>query len=106
MIVLAMKSKHPYVTKIGPHIHALKKDTETGYMYNILDAIDTTLTSRGAFRLSSMVELANLSSMLGNLLRLGIVESSVGVFLASGPHKYQDLRHYQDEVSNIEIKVA
>jgi hypothetical protein len=79
------------------------------YTYSILDAVDNTLLLRGAERMARMVELANLSSMIGNFLRYGIVKASGGVFVASGAHKYQDLRVNPESgvpAENIEIKIA
>jgi hypothetical protein len=79
------------------------------YTYGILDAVDSTLLSRGAERFAKMVELANLASMIGNLLRYGIVNAAGGVFLASGAHKYQDLRANPASgvhAENVEIKLA
>ncbi len=53
-----------------------------------------------------MVELANLSSMIGNLLRTGVAKASNGVYKANGPHKHPDLLHSTDPSVNAEIKVA
>lgn len=58
------------------------------YVHNILDGLDSQLLSAGAFRLSQMFELANVSSMLGNLLGAGIANASSGAFLRNGPHRY------------------
>jgi hypothetical protein len=79
-----------------------------GYAHNILDVLDASLLERKSPRMSGLVELANFSSIIGNLLATGIVEASNGVFLRAGPHKYQDLRASgsNPEAQNIEIKVA
>lgn len=76
--------------------------------YRLLDTIDETLLASHKVRLSEIVERANLSSIIGNLLALGIVKSSGGVFQRAGAHKYQDLRASPNhpQASNIEIKIA
>jgi hypothetical protein len=75
-------------------------------VYDTLQAIDSALIDRGTDRLADIVELANLSSMLGNMLRSGIAKSSSGMYLSNGPHKHPDLLHRDESEHNIEIKVA
>lgn len=82
-------------------LHAGLKKT-----YETIDAIDQTLESRSGLRLANIVELANLSSMIGNILAEGIVGASGGVFNRAGAHKYQDLRGTRANAENIEIKMA
>lgn len=74
--------------------------------YETIDAIDQTLETRSGLRLANIVELANLSSMIGNVLAQGIVDASAGVFNRAGAHKYQDLRGAKANAENIEIKMA
>ena len=50
------------------------------YVYNTMDRLDATLIEADSPRIAELVELANLSSMLGNLLATGIVKASGGVF--------------------------
>lgn len=76
------------------------------YTYHILDLIDKTLLERGAFRLSQMMELANLSTFVGNLLATGIANASHGVFCKNRPHKYPDLLAQVSGAKSVEIKVA
>jgi hypothetical protein len=76
------------------------------YVYDTLGAIDEALLGRGSPRLAQIVELANLSSMIGNLLRTGVAQASKGVFRSNGPHKHPDLLHRDDTTRNVEIKVA
>jgi hypothetical protein len=78
------------------------------YVYQTLDKLDATLAEAGSPRLAHLIELANLSSVLGNLLATGIVRSGAGVFSRAGPHKYQDLRSVATGpgARNIEIKVS
>lgn len=74
--------------------------------YATFDTIDSTLVQAMDRRFAELVELANLSSILGNVLAEMIVSASRGVFTRAGPHKYQDLRPAVDEADPIEIKVA
>lgn len=74
--------------------------------YRVLDTIDAPLRKEADMRLAKVVELANLSSMLGNILAGGIVRSSGEKFRRADPHKYQDLRAVTDDARNVEIKVA
>jgi hypothetical protein len=78
-------------------------------IYKVLDLIDDELLDNDSDRLSRLVELANLSSIIGNLFAAGVVRASDGVFdrPATG-HKYQDLRTtgLSPTADDIEIKVA
>jgi hypothetical protein len=76
------------------------------FVHRIMDSLDHTLVTAGETRLSEMVELANLSAIIGNLLRTGIANASDGGFVANGPHKYPDLLSRQPGVGDLEIKVA
>lgn len=76
------------------------------FVHRILDALDGTLLVNGEERLSQMLELANLSAIVGNLLRTGIATSSNGRFVANGPHKYPDLLSTDPLLGDLEIKVA
>jgi hypothetical protein len=78
------------------------------YVYHTLDKLDETLVDAGSPRFSQMIELANLSSVLGNLPATGIVRSCKGAFTRAGPHKYQDLRAARigPHARNVEIKVS
>jgi len=82
----------------------VKKGIE--FAYNTLDLIDSKLNESGLSRLSGLVELANLSTIIGNLIAEGIVKSSRGHFTRAGAHKYQDLRSTKSEANHVEIKVA
>jgi hypothetical protein len=81
-------------------------DGAVRYVYRILDAIDGQLVSGGGERLSELVELANLSAIIGNLFRTGIVQSSNGKFKSNTPHTYPDLLANDPSMTDIEIKVA
>ena len=52
------------------------------HTHQVLDRIDVALVEAGGGRLSSLVELANLSALTGNLFRGGVVRSSGGALPA------------------------
>jgi transcriptional regulator with XRE-family HTH domain len=83
------------------------------YCYNLLDLIDTQLLRAGADSLSRTVELANLSSIVGNVLGAGLAKFSENQYTRNRPHTYPDLipDTLSSELLNgigegIEIKVA
>lgn len=78
------------------------------YLYEVLDTVDRALLRRDFPRLANLIELANLSSVVGNVFAAGIVRASEGIFFRAGPHKYQDLRTSgkDPDARNVEIKVA
>lgn len=76
------------------------------YAYRILDAIDQTLLNNDVSRIAKMVELANLSSMVGNLLGAGVVNASSGHFERNQPHSFPDLIARHADARDIEIKIA
>lgn len=76
------------------------------YVYQVLDAIDQTTTSFGEPRISGLLELANLSSVVGNLFGRGIAVSSGGKFERNRPHAYPDLLARDPSCKDFEIKVA
>lgn len=76
------------------------------YTHELLDQIDEKLLSVGADRMSQTVELANLSSMVGNLLGAGIARLSEGKFRRNGPHKYPDILANSTSARDIEIKIS
>jgi hypothetical protein len=77
-----------------------------GYVHDILDSIDQQLLAGADSRLSELVELANLSAIIGNLFRTGIVKSSGGRFKPNLPHTYPDLLANHPDATDFEIKVA
>ncbi len=76
------------------------------YTHGVLDQIDSTLLASGNNRLASLVELANLSAIVGNLFRNGISRASNGAFRANDPHTFPDLVAIAPGAQNIETKVA
>jgi hypothetical protein len=53
-----------------------------------------------------LVELANLSSMIGNLLAAGLVEHSGGAYSRNTPHTYPDLVSQRAGFGGIKVKTA
>jgi transcriptional regulator with XRE-family HTH domain len=84
----------------GANIAAAIDDT-----YHTLDLLDRQLTENGLAPFARLVELANLSAMIGNIVGAAIARHSDGRFERSGPHKYQDLRSTTGG-EHVEIKVA
>lgn len=74
--------------------------------YQTLDLIDLELGQRGSPPVSQLVELANLSSMIGNLLAAGLVQHSGGAYARNTPHTYPDLIPQVAGRSGIEVKTA
>lgn len=78
------------------------------FAYNVLDLLDDVLIRKDLGPLSGLIELANLSTVVGNLMGRGIIRASGGVFEQAGPHKYQDLRTTgrSRDACHVEIKTA
>jgi transcriptional regulator with XRE-family HTH domain len=74
--------------------------------YATLDLIDAQLVRSKSPPLAQTVELANLSSMLGNILGAAIADSSAGLYKRNGPHKFPDLVPLKPPARDLEIKVA
>ncbi len=74
--------------------------------YNTLDTIDEQLAVNGSEPISTLVELANLSSMIGNLLGAGLAAASNGLYKRNRPHAYPDLLSQDGIHDDLEIKVA
>jgi hypothetical protein len=98
--VVANRGQLPFGLKPGVIPEAID------YVYEVLDRIDATLIDAGSDRLSQLVELANLSAIVGNLFRAGITRASKGAFKANRPHTYPDLLGVREGCRDIEIKVA
>ena len=76
------------------------------FTHQVLDRIDNTLLELDGHRLATMIELANLSAIVGNLFRTGVSNASDGLFKANRPHTYPDLVAISEDAVDIEIKVA
>lgn len=76
------------------------------YVYETFDLIDMELIARGSQPISKLVELANLSSMIGNLLGAGLAKESDGRYVRNRPHAFPDLVPQSIDLPNLEIKTA
>ena len=95
---------HERLGEFGLGLGVLRSSVE--YAHDVLDQIDKTLIEAGRDRLASLIELANLSAIVGNLIRGGVSKASHGVFEANTPHKFPDLLARSSNAKDIEIKVA
>jgi hypothetical protein len=76
------------------------------YTYRILDSLDSTLIKADEQRLAGLLELNNLSAIVGNLFRAALAKASKGRFAANGPHKYPDLISKDRQFKDLELKVS
>jgi len=74
--------------------------------YQTLDTIDFQLAAHNTPPMAKLVELANISSMIGNLLGGQIAVCSNGLYQRNRPHTYPDLLPIPPHALNIEIKIA
>jgi transcriptional regulator with XRE-family HTH domain len=74
--------------------------------YSMLDTIDAELVASGVAPIGRLVELANLSSMVGNMVAGAIAESSDGLYCRNKPHHYPDLLPQKELGRNLELKMA
>ncbi len=74
--------------------------------YQTLDTIDFQLAMHNTPPLAKLVELANISSMIGNLLGGQIAACSNGLYVRNRPHTYPDLLPVAPHDLNLEIKIA
>ena len=74
--------------------------------YRTLDTIDFELATHGSPPMAKLVELANISSMVGNILGGGLAEFSNGLYVRNKPHTYPDLLPVPPNRLNIEVKIA
>ena len=74
--------------------------------YATLDTLDRELIATTGDSFSGLVELANLSSMVGNLLGASIMKRSEGKFFRNKPNAYPDLLNKSKGKDGLEIKVA
>lgn len=76
------------------------------YCYETLDMIDYYLVSRGSGKLSRLLDKANLSSIIGNLLCSGLEQHSENHYRCNAPHTYPDLLAVDHDLPGIEVKTA
>lgn len=74
--------------------------------YQVLDTIDFQLAAHNTPPIAKLVELANISSMIGNLVGGQIATCSNGLYKRNRPHAYPDLLPVPPHGLNIEIKIA
>lgn len=74
--------------------------------YGTLDLLDEQLINTGSPPLAEVVERANLSAIVGNLMRSALARHSNGRYRSNEPHTYPDLVSQPDESNGLEIKVA
>lgn len=74
--------------------------------YQTLDLIDEKLIEKGSPPIAHLVELANLSSMVGNMIGGGLADHSNGLYMRNRPHTYPDLLPIGEGAVNLELKVA
>ena len=65
--------------------------------------IDDQLVSRGSAPIGKLVELANLSSMIGNLVGGCLADSSGGLYVGNRPHAYPDLLALKEPAQPLEL---
>lgn len=68
--------------------------------------IDSNLIENGSPKISHLIELANLSSVVGNLLGAGFAHYSKGLYARNRPHTYPDIIPLSPDLAGIEIKTA
>lgn len=90
--------------RVGLNANVLLSAIE--HCYDTLDLLDTQLVNNGTDKMSNLVEYANLSSIVGNILGAGLAEHSNGVFIRNKPHTYPDLIREDGNGEGLEIKVA
>jgi transcriptional regulator with XRE-family HTH domain len=72
----------------------------------VLDTIDFQLAAHKTPPIAKLVELANFSSVIGNLVGGQIAACSNGLYKRNRPHTYPDLLPVPPHDLNIEIKIA
>jgi hypothetical protein len=103
--VFGKETNAPVLKAVGLSPKILRESL--AHTYDILDRIDSTLTSAGGFPLSQTVELANLSAMIGNIFGAALALHSNKFFRRNGPHKYPDLLSTEPlKRPDLEIKMA
>jgi len=74
--------------------------------YQTLDTIDEQLISKETVPIAHLVELANLSSMVGNIVGGAIADCSNGQYARNKPHIYPDLIPLKNSAVALELKMA
>lgn len=74
--------------------------------YHQFDLIDEQLRESGSPPIAELFELANVSSMFGNLISSALARASAGSYARNRPHAYPDLVPQQTGLPGLEIKMA
>lgn len=74
--------------------------------YETLDRIDEQLLNTRSQPIAKVVELANLSAIVGNLLRSALQGHSQGAYRSNAPHIFPDLVSAAQGSQPLEIKIA
>jgi transcriptional regulator with XRE-family HTH domain len=98
------KNSHKLRALTGLSIDAVRKTIIE--CYKTLDNIDDQLVAYGSEPIARLVEPANLSSMIGNILGAGLAKASNGLYERNRPHAYPDLIAHSDKYRDLEIKIA
>ena len=99
-----LRNEDKLIQTIGISGMSLLKTIDT--CYQTLDAIDEQLINKSTPPIAQLVELANLSSMVGNIVGAGIAENSEGIYKRNKPHTYPDLLPVKAPAVNLELKMA
>jgi len=76
------------------------------HCHQTLDTIDFQLELHGAKPIGRLVELTNLSSMIGNIVAEGVAANSGGLYERNTPHTYPDLVPQKSPAVPVEVKIA
>ncbi len=76
------------------------------HCHQTFDTIDFQLELHGAKPIGKLVELANLSAMIGNVIAEGMAANSGGLYERNTPHTYPDLLPKETPAIPLEIKIA
>ena len=101
---LNIRNEHILLELMGIEGSVLLEAIE--YAYGTLDTIDRKLLTSQSPVVAELVELANFSSMLGNLIGSGIAKSSGGLYERNRPHTYPDLLPLKAPAVDVELKMA
>ncbi|CAI0821531.1 hypothetical protein JEQ04_06540 [Serratia plymuthica] len=74
--------------------------------YRTLDNIDHQMIAQGIDPIAKLVELANLSSMVGNIVGAGLAVNSDGLYIRNRPHAFPDLMPTSNAGVDLELKMA
>lgn len=76
------------------------------HCHQTFDTIDFQLELHGAKPIGKLVELANLSSMIGNVIAEGVAANSNDLYERNTPHTYPDLLPKKRPAIPLEVKIA